>query len=141
MFGYVAAVLGGFAFARVLRYRRCGGRGRMFGRHGMRRWNPWSHRLMAALDATPSQEKVIQQTIEEITAAFQKRRNLPGLGEFAASAIAEDQFDRAAFAAKLAPEAEDEFRQTVSAALERLHAALDPAQRRKLAELLRRFTR
>jgi hypothetical protein len=134
MFGFFfgTACLAGLIF--TLRggrhgYHRGGGR---WGRARLR----W---LFERLETSPGQEKVIVKTVEEVTEAFAKVRDEVGPSRTALGrALRGEQFDGAALREAFARHdvAIDNLRRTVQGGLAQVHEALDPRQRRELADLL-----
>jgi Spy/CpxP family protein refolding chaperone len=133
-----ALVLGAaiFVATRLLLRRRCHrGRGGGPGRSRFLRG------IFARLDTTPGQEREIRAAIEELqTQARSAREKVRGAREGLARALRGDAVDDAAFV-ELRARAEDvasEMHRAFEAALRRVHAILDPAQRERLAALLER---
>lgn len=135
MFGFIfgtACLVGLFYTLRGGRHwhhHRGGGR---WGRARLR----W---LFERLETSPGQEKVIVKTVEEVTEAFAKVRDELGPSRAAlGSALRGEQFDGAAVREMFARHdvAMDNLRRTVQGGLAQVHEALDPRQRRELADLL-----
>jgi hypothetical protein len=137
---FLATVLAVRLVARIVRRARSGeggcgrGGGRFgFGRNRALRW------LFRALDTTPGQEKVIRQALEEAwvearearAQAREQRGNL-------AAAIRGEGADAASFtqAREGAKVAYDRAEAAVVSAFRRIHEALDPMQRERLARIV-----
>ncbi|MCP3057750.1 periplasmic heavy metal sensor [Myxococcus sp. K38C18041901] len=138
MFGF----LFGSACLAGLFYTVRGGRGwrhqgpRRGGRFGWRMRLRW---LFERLETSPGQEKVIVQATEELTEAFDKLRDevRPSRAAMGA-ALRGEHFDGAALRELFARHdvAVENARKTLQGALSQVHEALDPRQRRELADLL-----
>lgn len=109
-------------------------------RHG--RWRAGLvRRLARRLDASPAQEKVLLEEAEALGLALREARiGLSASREdlaraFEADTLGADALDALGAAAVARADA---VRRRAGTALARLHATLDAAQRRRLAELLRR---
>ena len=138
MFGFIfgTACLAGLIFT----LRRGGhwrhhhpGRGGRFSWRGRMRW------VFERLDTSPGQEKVFVKAADDVTEAFEKLRDeLSATRAAIARALRAEQFDAAAM--RELHERHDalleNLRQTVRASLSQLHEALDPRQRRELADLI-----
>lgn len=115
------------------RWRWGGGGGGGFRRRGAARF------LFELLDATPGQEKVILAAMDDVRAAGdESRKRWRAARTEAAQAIRGDLLDEAALreaSAKL-DAAGQTLRDAMTAALTKVHEALEPDQRRRLAELL-----
>lgn len=136
MFGFIlgTACLAGLFYA--LRRRRWhhghGGPGRWSWR-GRMRW------VFERLDTSPGQEKVLVQAAEELTEAFEKLRDeLSARRAAIARSLRGETFDPAALHELDARHDEliDNLRKTLRISLSKIHEALDPRQRRELADLL-----
>lgn len=150
MFGFLIGFLSLIGLIAVLKSsRRCGGgwhgggwRGR--GRHGWhgehgggsRGWLRW---ISARLDATPGQEKEIAQAVEEfVEKARELRREGKASRDDVAKVLRSDSLDETQLG-ELFSRHDDALREVQKAfagALGRIHAALEPEQRAKLAELI-----
>ncbi|MBU8898315.1 periplasmic heavy metal sensor [Corallococcus sp. M34] len=112
--------------------------------HGDRRGFGWRLRLrwlFERLDATPGQEKVIAQAADDVFEAFGKARTVLGDSRSTvAQAMRGEQFDGAAVRELFSRQdiALEEVRRTVQGALAQVHEALEPHQRRELADLMER---
>ncbi|MCY1080383.1 periplasmic heavy metal sensor [Archangium lansingense] len=136
MFGFVfgTACLAGlfYTLRRGRWHHRRGGPGRWSWR-GRMRW------LFERLDTSPGQEKVLVQAADELTEAFEKMRDeLSATRAAIARSLRGESFDAAALRELDAKHDEliDNLRKTLRAALSKTHEALDPKQRRELADLL-----
>ena len=117
---------------------RCG-RSRGFGR--FRRGWGWRSRLwdmFEYLDTSPGQEKVIRAEIAKLMdEAHGAKRAWRRSADHLARAMSTESFDESSV--DQAFEAQDaslrELRQSVKAAMARIHDALDPGQRERLAEI------
>ncbi|MCY1021230.1 periplasmic heavy metal sensor [Pyxidicoccus sp. MSG2] len=125
--------------------------GLIFTLRGGRHWHHHHHRgtgrwgrarlrwLFERLETSPGQEKVIVKTVEEVTEAFAKVRDEVGPSRTAlGSALRGEHFDGDALRELFARHdvALDNLRRTVQGALSQVHEALDPRQRRELADLI-----
>ncbi len=122
------------------------GPGHSHGRHGRGgAWRFWGrrameHRLLQELDCTPAQERLVR---EELRGLVDQLRSMRGERDATrddlARAIAGPELDRAALMAMFTRHDQRlvELRAGLSAALERVHAALDDRQRARLIELVR----
>ncbi|ATB41624.1 hypothetical protein CYFUS_007091 [Cystobacter fuscus] len=139
MFGYIfgAACLAGalFTVRRARRYASWrGGPG------------PWSPRgrmrhVFERLDTSPGQEKILVQAVEDVIQAAEKLRGLWGDTRSAwAQSLRGEHFDGASLREQDAKQDAlvDELRKTIQASLAKVHEALDPRQRRELADLVER---
>ncbi|HYO52352.1 periplasmic heavy metal sensor [Archangium sp.] len=137
MFGFVfgTACLAGLIYTlRRGRWHphRHGGPGRWSWR-GRMRW------LFERLDTSPGQEKVIVQAADELTEAFEKMRDEMSATRAAiARSLRGETFDAVTLRELDARHDEliDNLRKTLRASLSKTHEALDPKQRRELADLL-----
>ncbi len=128
----------------------CGGRGWHHGRHGHGRWGGWhgEHHggprgwlrfLSARLDATPGQEKEIAAAVEEL---FAKARELRGEAKASRDDVAKVLRNESLDETQLGElfsrhdDALRELQKAFAGALGRIHAALEPEQRARLAELI-----
>ncbi|WNG38769.1 periplasmic heavy metal sensor [Archangium violaceum] len=136
MFGFVfgTACLAGLFY--TLR------RGRWHHRHGgPGRWS-WRGRmrgLFERLDTSPGQEKVIVQAADDLTEAFEKMRDeLSATRAAVARSLRNEAFDSAALTELDARHEElvANLRRTLRTSLSKIHEALDPKQRRELADML-----
>ncbi|MCP3098706.1 periplasmic heavy metal sensor [Myxococcus sp. K15C18031901] len=138
MFGFVfgtACLAGLFYTMRGGRHWRHhpGGRGARWGWRFRLRW------LFERLETSPGQEKVIIQAAEEVFEAFSKLRDQvrPSRTTLGA-AMRGEHFDGAAVRELFTQHdvALEEARRVLQGALAQVHEALDPRQRRELADLL-----
>lgn len=113
----------------------------MYGRGRDRWWRGGVHLMLRRIQATPDQEKVIREALEDLMVSMQEHRE-----EFRASrhdiagALRGESFDAEAMG-ELFGRHDDrltEVRKAVMEALGRIHAVLDDTQRERLAELLGR---
>ena len=115
-------------------------RGRWHHRHGGRwSWRGRMRWLFERLDTSPGQEKVIVQAADDLTEAFEKMRDEPSATRAAiARSLRGETFDSASLRELDARHDEliDNLRKTLRASLSKVHEALDPKQRRELADLL-----
>jgi Spy/CpxP family protein refolding chaperone len=134
MFGFV---LGTACLAGLL-YTLRGGR-RWHHRHGPGGWRRRMRWLFERLDTSPSQEKLFVQAADELTEAFEKLRDEYGPTRAAiARTLRGESFDTAGLReldARHDALVED-LRRRLRTSLSRLHEALEPRQRRELADLL-----
>jgi uncharacterized membrane protein len=156
MFGCIAltAFLALMAFKFLHHRRMCaaGGPGchphhHHHGRHGGPPWARGGRRggrgmmwvALARLDLTPAQEKVVRAEVEKVR---DKARGLKEEGQVSrgdmARAIRGDSFEEGALADMFVRHDDrmHDLRGEVAGALGRIHAALDPEQRERLADLL-----
>lgn len=135
MFGFIF----GTACLAGLIYTLRGGR-RWHHSHRGGRWGRARLRwLFERLETSPGQEKVIVKTVDEVMEAFAKVRDEVGPSRAALGrALRGEQFDGAALRELFARHdvAMDNLRRTVQGGLAQVHEALDPRQRRELADLL-----
>ncbi|MDC0709375.1 periplasmic heavy metal sensor [Stigmatella sp. ncwal1] len=122
--GLIHTLRGGGHFAR--HPGRWGWRGRM-------RW------LFQRLDTSPGQEKVFVQTVDEVSEAFGKLQGeLSATRAAVARALRGEQFDAASL--RELNERQDaliaDMREVLRTSVARIHEALDPRQRRELADLI-----
>ena len=111
------------------RGRRGGGIGRSL----------WLRHVFARLDTTPGQEREIRSAIEDLREqARDARAGAKDAREDLANAVRGDSFDDAAFgkAESRADATIAQMKGAFAAALQRIHAVLDPHQRERLADLL-----
>ncbi|WP_342375315.1 periplasmic heavy metal sensor [Myxococcus stipitatus] len=120
---------------------------------GGRRWHhhhrggsQWGWRmklrwLFERLETSPGQEKVIIKATEELTESLSGLRDeLTPTRTTLAQAMRGEHFDSAAVRERFAQHdvRMEELRRTVLGALSQVHEALDPRQRRELADILER---
>lgn len=135
MFGFVIGILCLVAFIVVFRRRGFGRHachGRHFGRHG--RFG--LYRMLEELDTTPGQEKVIRAAVSELRASLGELR--PGVEQARqklASSVRGDAFDGTTLEAALQGQARElgAAAAVITRSIEKVHDALDPDQRRRLA--------
>ncbi len=114
---------------------RQGGGWRQGWRHGWLRW------LYERLDTTPGQEKVLRAAIEELRESTEQARNdWREARKGVAAAVAAENFDEEAIRAAYArvDVAAQQLRDRFIEELRKVHEALDPDQRRQLADLIGR---
>jgi Spy/CpxP family protein refolding chaperone len=109
------------------------GRGGRWSWRGRMRW------IFERLDTSPGQEKVLVKAADELTEAFEKLRDeLSATRAAIARSLRGEQFDAASL--RELNERHDalieNLRQTLRTSLSQIHEALDPRQRRELADLL-----
>lgn len=136
MFGFFfgTACLAGLLY--TLRRHRWGPPGS--GRHG-RSWRGRLRWLFERLETSPGQEKVLVEAADALTEAFARLRDEVGPTRTAmAQALRGEHFDTSSL--KEANARHDalieEVRRTMQASLSKVHEALDPKQRRELADML-----
>ncbi len=137
MFGFIfgTACLAGLLF--TLRRGRWqhhhGGRGGRWSWRGRMRW------LFERLDTSPGQEKVLVQAADDLTEAFEKLRDeMSAARASMARSLRGESFDAASLREMDARHDEliDNLRKTVRTSMSKIHEALDPKQRRELADLI-----
>lgn len=160
MIGCIAltAFLALLAFKLVSHRRACaaGGPGNCGGPPWARRWGRGSHRgwgdpvggghrreflwsTLAALDLTPAQDKVVRAEISRVKDRARVLRDEAGPSRAdVARAVRGDDLDETALADMFVRHDDRmrELREDVAGALGRIHAALDPEQRARLADLI-----
>jgi hypothetical protein len=135
MFGFIVgtACLAGLLYTlRRRHWHHHGGPGRWSWR-GRLRW------VFERLDTSPGQEKVLVQAADELTEAFEKLRDERSATRAAiARSLRGETFDPAALRELDARHDElvDHLRKTLRVSLSKIHEALDPQQRRELADVL-----
>ena len=136
MFGFIfgTACLAGLLYTlRRGRWHPHGGRGGRWSWRGRMRW------LFERLDTSPGQEKVLVQAADDLTEAFEKMRDEMSAARAAmARSLRGESFDAAALREMDARHDEliDNLRKTVRTSMSKIHEALDPKQRRELADML-----
>jgi Spy/CpxP family protein refolding chaperone len=115
------------------RHRHHGRGGGRWSMRGKMRW------LFERLDTSPGQEKVFVKAADELTEAFEKVRDELGAARAAvAQSLRGEQFDAATLNA--VHEKHDailaNLRETMRTSMAQIHEALDPRQRRELADLI-----
>jgi hypothetical protein len=140
MFGFFAGALGAYAVYRLVQHRRYGGwhRGGYGGRGGFGS-SFFVRRLSERLDATPGQEKVIQEVLESLQQQREAFRGEWDKTRAAASkAVGGEAFDPSALREAWVRHdaALGELRVRIVDGLSKVHEALEPQQRRILAELI-----
>lgn len=139
--GIAAAVVGVALLVRRLSWRR------RLGCRSHRRWDrgggpgrsSWLRALFARLDTTPGQEREIRSALEDVQRiAREARGEVLGSRESVARAVAGEVFDPSAVdeASARIDAAGARIKDAMRAALERVHASLDPKQRERLAAIL-----
>ena len=138
MFGFLfgTACLAGFLYnLRRARWHRG------YGHRGAGGWS-WRGRmrwLFERLDTSPGQEKVLVQAADDLTEAAAKIRDEMSATRAAiARSLRGETFDAASLRELDAKHDEliNNLRETLRTSLSRIHEALDPKQRRELADLL-----
>lgn len=110
----------------------CGRRHRGFGHHGL-------HAAFHHLDTTPGQEKAIRAALEELRdGAAELRDKVFASRKDVGAALRDDRLDEGVLEELLARHTTDlaELGARAIAALRKIHEALDPEQRRRLARLV-----
>lgn len=133
MFGFIVGTLCLIGFIKVWRWGRYG-RGY---RGGARRW--MMRRLFTHLDATPGQEKVITEAVENAQRVMWRARDQFFRGRSAyAQAVRGDSFDEATVNAAFETQqaSVDEVKKSVLEGLKQVHEALNPEQRKGLGDLI-----
>jgi uncharacterized membrane protein len=100
--------------------------------------------LSTKLDATPGQEKEIAAAIDELIAKFRElRREGKASRDDVARILRNESFDETAMGELFSrhDDALRELQKAFAGALGRIHAALEPDQRAKLAEMIESGTR
>lgn len=113
--------------------------GHHHGRGGWRR-RAMEYRLLAELDCTPAQEKLVREELRGIIDHLRGLRDeREATRDDLARAIAGDQLDRAALMAMFSRHDQRlvELRAAITASLERVHGTLDAHQRERLAAMVR----
>lgn len=143
MFGFFfgTACLAGLIFTlRRARWHHYHGRHGRGGRGGGRwSWRGRMRWLFERLDTSPGQEKVFVKAADELTEAFEKMRDEFSTSRAAvARAMRGEQFD--ATSLRELHEKHDallaSLRETLRTSMAQVHEALDPRQRRELADLI-----
>lgn len=163
MFGFVIGIACLWGLVRVVRggrrgygpfgmsrgYGHCGS-SRRRGRHDFydeERWERGGRErfflrgMFTRLDTSPSQEKAIQAAIDEVMDAGRALKNdVKDSRKDVSEAFRGDDFNEELMASLLTRHDEriDELRRSVVAGLARVHASLDPDQRKQLARMLER---
>lgn len=135
MFGFLIGTLSLIGLIKVWKGGWHGGHGRGFG--GPRRW--MTRRLFEYLDTTPGQEKVLAQVMDEVEKkAWAARDQLHGGRSAFARAVQGEHFDGAAVGDAFDSQqaALEELKKTLREGMAKVHEALGPEQRRRLAELI-----
>ncbi|ADO73783.1 Spy/CpxP family protein refolding chaperone [Stigmatella aurantiaca] len=114
--------------------------GRHFGRHpGRWGWRGRMRWVFQRLDTSPGQEKVFVQAADDVSEAFGKLRGeLSATRAAMARALRGEQFDSATLQELNARQDAlmAEMREVLRTSMARIHEALDPRQRRELADLI-----
>lgn len=144
MLGFLVGV-GSLIGLAALKHRRCGGAHWHGHHHGHGPGGRWRRRplwlLFERLDTTPGQEKVIREELERLwDHADLLRKAGRGAGDDLAQALRGESLDEATADQVLARHegALVEVRKQVARSLARVHEALDPQQRARLARFLSR---
>ena len=112
-----------------------GWQGRGWGGHS----RPWMWAVLARLDLSPAQEKLVRTEVEQLAERMRTLRGeLKGARADVGRAVAGEVFDRGALDAMYARHDQllDELRGAVADSLQRVHEALDARQRETLSEML-----
>lgn len=144
MFGFVVGTLCLVGFVSVYRRRgwgRHGFHGYHAGRHGrFGRRGGWAlYRAFEELDTSPGQEKAIRGALGELKSSFDELRpELRAVRSQVAQTLTAESFDGPEFEASLDRQVQalGRVRPVVAHTLGRIHEALDPDQRRRLARFL-----
>lgn len=131
MFGFIIGTLSLIGLIKVARWGRHGRYG------GPRRW--MLRRLFQHLDTTPGQEKVIAEAVDEVQRkAWAARESFFSSRGAFAKAVAGEHFDGAAVDATFETQqaAVEEVKKALREGLAKVHEALNPEQRKRLAELI-----
>ncbi|MDY7230496.1 periplasmic heavy metal sensor [Hyalangium rubrum] len=115
------------------RHRHHGRGGGRWGMRGNMRW------LFERLDTSPGQEKVFVKAADELTEAFAKLKDELGPSRTAiAQALRGEQFDSSSMREVNARHDAliENLRETLRTSMSQIHEALDPRQRRELADLI-----
>lgn len=136
MFGFVIGVLCLLGFVAVLRRRRGFGHHSCHGRHFRRHGRFGLYRVLEELDTSPGQEKAIRAALAELRRSLRELR--PGLDEARrqlAASVRGEQLDGALLDAALEGQGRElgKAARIIAASLGKVHDALDPDQRRRLA--------
>jgi heavy-metal resistance protein len=135
MLGFVFGTLCLVGFVGVLRHRglgRFGHHGRRFGRSGL-------YRLFQELDTSPGQEKAIRGAVLELRRSLgELRPRFDAARSQVANALRGDSFDALGVEASLEGQTRELGRagSALTATLAKVHEALDPDQRRRLARFV-----
>jgi Spy/CpxP family protein refolding chaperone len=136
MFGFF---VGTACLAGLIYTLRGGRRWHHHGRGGRWSWRGRMRWLFERLDTSPGQEKVFVKAADELTEAFEKLRDELGATRTAiAQTLRGESFDAASLRGLY--EKHDvliaQLRETVRTSLSQIHEAMDPRQRRELADLI-----
>jgi hypothetical protein len=140
MFGFFfgTACLAGLIFALRGRRHHWGHHG--YGHHGGgRSWRGRLRWLFMRLETSPGQEKVIVEAADALTESFAKLRDELGPTRTAvAQTLRGEHFDASTLKETQARHDVllEELRKTLQQSLAKVHEALDPKQRRELADIL-----
>ncbi len=136
MFGFI---FGTACLAGLIYTLKRGGHWRHHGRGGRWGWRGRLRWLFERLETSPGQEKVIVKAAEDVFEAFDKMRDEVGPSRAAVGrALRGEQFEGAALRELFTRHdaAMDNLRRTLQGSLAQVHEALDPRQRRELADLI-----
>jgi Spy/CpxP family protein refolding chaperone len=149
MFGFAFGLFCLWGLVRVLRHGRgyssrgCGNRRGRWSRG--RSWrgprSMFMNRLFEELDTTPGQEKEIRAAVEEVFDAGHKvKAGMHDIRRDVGEVFRSDELDASLMGDILSKQddAVDEVRQAMAGGLARIHTALDPEQRARLARWLER---
>lgn len=151
MFGFIFGAICLYGLIRMLRGPRWGHHHGWRHHHGCshheqgfrrsRRGRFWLRGLFERLETSPGQEREITEAVDEVVAAAEAMRDaMFDSRSDIAKAFGEDDLDEEALGTMLSQQDErlDALRKSYVSALSRVHAVLDPDQRRQLARWLSR---
>jgi hypothetical protein len=134
MFGVLIGVVSAIGFFKVLRWGR---RGYGWRGGGRRRWV--MRRLFERLDTTPGQEKVIEAAADNVERAARKvREDFFTSRTDIAGAFRGENFDTAKLDERFAAHqaAVDDVKKAIREGMQSIHEALNPDQRKAVADLI-----
>jgi Spy/CpxP family protein refolding chaperone len=136
MFGFIVGIACLVAFFAVLRRRRGWRYGGCHGRHFGRGGRFGMYRVLEELDTSPGQEKAIRAAVQDLRGSLRELR--PGLEEArrqVANALRGEPFDTGTLEASLQGQTRElgKLSSAIAVTLGKVHEALDPDQRRRLA--------
>jgi Spy/CpxP family protein refolding chaperone len=147
MFGFFVGTLCAIGFVAVLRRRSWGGYGRWghhhrhgWGHHGPGRWGGFGlYGLFHRLDTSPGQEKAIRAAVEELRESLSAfTPELRASRSEVANALRGEVFDARALEGALDGHMVElrSLGSAVATTMAKVHEALDPDQRRRLARMI-----
>ena len=142
MFGFLIGTLSLIGLIKLSRWQRYGYGYGGYGGYGGRRGGPRSwmlRRLFQRLDTTPGQEKVILEAFETLREKGQAfRENVVGSRTDFAKAVSGEHFDAETVRDTFAKHevAFDTLKQSLIEQLQKVHEALNPEQRKQVAQLI-----